>query len=64
MVFGPRRFRAVRTAVEILAAVRDSSPRSLEFTHLDELRATGYRFETHGLQSGKKAAQILEQLDR
>lgn len=61
MVFDPRRFLAVRSAVEILVAVREIAPRTLSLDHIAEIdRDWGTDSTRQALLEGKSAAQILE----
>lgn len=59
MVFDPRRLLAVRTAVEILVAVRDLSPRTLRLDHIAEIdRDWGTDTTRQALLQGRSAAEI------
>jgi uncharacterized protein YbbC (DUF1343 family) len=61
MVFDPRRFLAVRSAVEILVAVRELSPRTLSLGHIAEIdRDWGTDSTRQALLEGKSAAEILD----
>jgi len=60
MVFAPRRFLAVRTAVEILVAVRNLFPRALDLAHVDEIdRDWGTDSIRVALRKGRSAEEIL-----
>lgn len=62
VVFDPRRFVAVRTAVEILVAVRDLFPRAIDVTHAAELdRDWGTDSLRSALVAGKSADDIIAQ---
>lgn len=62
VVFEPRRFVAVRTAVEILVAVRDLFPRAIDSTHAAELdRDWGTNSLRQALLAGKSADAIVGQ---
>ncbi len=62
VVFDPRRFVAVRTAVEILVAVRDLFPRAIDVTHAAELdRDWGTDSLRSALVAGKPADDIIAQ---
>ncbi|HEX4012942.1 MAG TPA: DUF1343 domain-containing protein [Candidatus Cybelea sp.] len=62
MVFDPRRFVAVRSAVEILVAIRDLSPRSIDVASVAGLdRDWGTDSIRQDLLAGKGASEILEQ---
>jgi uncharacterized protein YbbC (DUF1343 family) len=61
MVFDPRRFLAVRSAVEILVAVRELSPRTLSLDRVAEIdRDWGTDSTRQALLEGKSAAEILD----
>jgi uncharacterized protein YbbC (DUF1343 family) len=61
MVFDPRRFLAVRSAVEILVAVRELSTRTLSLDHIAEIdRDWGTDSTRQALLEGKSAAEILD----
>ncbi len=59
VVFDPRRFLAVRAAVEILAAVRDLSPRTLHIDTAALDRDWGTAALRQGLARGRGAADIV-----
>ena len=59
VVFEPRRFLAVRTAVEILAAIRDLSPRALRIDAAMLDRDWGTAMLREGLSNGSSGAKIL-----
>jgi uncharacterized protein YbbC (DUF1343 family) len=62
VVFDPRRFLAVRTAVEILVAAREIAPHALDYSHPSEIdRDWGTDSIRTSLQAGKDAHEILEQ---
>ena len=62
MVFDPRRFYAVRTAVEILVAVRDLFPHAIDIASVNGLdRDWGTDSMRQALLAGKSAAEILAQ---
>jgi uncharacterized protein YbbC (DUF1343 family) len=62
VVFDPRRFLAVRTAVEILVAVRDLFPRAIDVSKVAELdRDWGTDSLRQALLAGKPADAILAQ---
>jgi uncharacterized protein YbbC (DUF1343 family) len=62
MVFDPRRFVAIRTAVEILVAVRDLFPHVLDTGDVSGIdRDWGTDSIRQGLLSGKSADEILAQ---
>ncbi|MGC1379516.1 MAG: DUF1343 domain-containing protein [Candidatus Baltobacteraceae bacterium] len=60
IVFDPRHFRAVRTAVEILVAVRDTSPKAIQIPSIPALdRDWGTDSLRQALLAGKSADAIL-----
>jgi uncharacterized protein YbbC (DUF1343 family) len=62
MVFDPRRFYAVRTAVEILVAIRDLFPHAIDIASVNGLdRDWGTDSIREALLAGKSAAEILSQ---
>ncbi|HEY4433292.1 MAG TPA: DUF1343 domain-containing protein [Candidatus Cybelea sp.] len=62
MVFDPRRFAAVRSAVEILVAIRDLFPRAIEVASIAGLdRDWGTDSIRQNLLAGKSAREILDQ---
>ncbi len=62
IVLDPRSFRAVRTAVEILVAVRDLFPRAIDVSKPALLdRDWGTDSLRLGLTAGKSAGAILAQ---
>jgi uncharacterized protein YbbC (DUF1343 family) len=62
MVFDPRRYVAVRTAVEILTSVRDLFPHAIDTTHAEELdRDWGTDTLRSALLAGKSADDIVAQ---
>jgi uncharacterized protein YbbC (DUF1343 family) len=62
MVFDPRRFVAIRTAVEILVAVRDLFPHVLDTSDVSGIdRDWGTDSIRQGLLAGKSADEILAQ---
>lgn len=61
MVFDPRRFLAVRSAVEVLVAVRELSPRTLTLDHVAAIdRDWGTDATRAALAQGKSAAEIFD----
>ena len=61
VVFDPRTFLAVRTAVEILTAVRDIAPHTIQIKEPAALdRDWGTDTLRNGLTSGKSAAEIVD----
>jgi uncharacterized protein YbbC (DUF1343 family) len=62
MVFDPRRFAAVRSAVEILVAIRDLFPRAIDVASIAGLdRDWGTDSIRQNLLAGKSAREILDQ---
>ncbi len=62
MIFEPRRFVAVRTAVEILVAIRDLSPRTIDIASVSQIdRDWGTDSIRTALLAGKSAEAILSQ---
>ncbi len=62
MIFEPRRFVAVRTAVEILVAIRDLSPRTIDIASVSQLdHDWGTDSIRTALLAGKSAEAILSQ---
>ncbi len=62
MLFDPRRFLAVRTAVEILVAVRDLFPRAIDVASITQLdHDWGTDSIRQSLLAGKDAREILSQ---
>ncbi len=61
VVFDPRRFRAVRTAVEILTAVRRIAPHALDVKAADLDRDWGTPSLREGVLAGRSAEEIVEQ---
>jgi uncharacterized protein YbbC (DUF1343 family) len=62
MVFDPRRFYAVRTAVEILVAIRDLFPHAIDIASVNGLdRDWGTDSIRQALLAGKSPAEILSQ---
>lgn len=62
MLIDPRRFMAVRAAVETLVAIRELFPHALDFTDTTEIdRDWGTNSILESLSSGKSAAEILAQ---
>jgi uncharacterized protein YbbC (DUF1343 family) len=62
MLFDPRRFIAVRTAVEILVAVRDLFPHAIDIASVSQLdRDWGTDSIRPSLLAGKTAHEIVEQ---
>ena len=60
MVFDPRRFYAVRTAVEIAVAIRDLFPRAIDIKSVSVLdRDWGTDAFRQGLFAGESAPSIL-----
>lgn len=61
VVFDPRRFYAVRTAVEIAVAVRDLNPRAIDIKSVNGLdRDWGTDAFRQGLLAGESAHQIMD----
>jgi uncharacterized protein YbbC (DUF1343 family) len=62
MILDPRRFLAVRSAIEILVAVRELSPHALTLDHVAEIdRDWGTDATREALLDGRSAEEILEQ---
>jgi uncharacterized protein YbbC (DUF1343 family) len=62
IIFDPRRFLAVRTAVDILVVIRDLFPRAIDIASVSQLdRDWGTDSIRQSLLAGKSAAEILGQ---
>jgi uncharacterized protein YbbC (DUF1343 family) len=62
MIFDPRRFVAVRTAVEILVAVRDLFPHAIDIASVSQMdRDWGTDSIRHSLLADRNPAEILDQ---
>jgi uncharacterized protein YbbC (DUF1343 family) len=62
MIFDPRRFVAVRSAVEILVAVRDLFPRAIDIASVSQMdRDWGTDSIRQSLSANKTPEEILDQ---